>query len=168
MATPTAVEGDFFQALGIGLLRGRFFSDADNATSPLVVIVNQKLAEHYWPGQNPIGKILHRGLARSTNPWLTVVGEVENVKMGSADGRTAEQIYQPIKQWIASRPFAAATELNGSTGYIALRSAVPPATMENSLKAVLHNIDSQLPFTRCRPWNKLSPTAKHRAGSIQF
>jgi predicted permease len=146
MATPTGVEGDFFQALGIGLLRGRLFTDADNATSQLVVIVNQKLAEHYWPGQNPIGKRLHRGLAQTTNPWLVVIGEVENVKMGSPDGRTAEQIYQPIKQWIASRPFAAATELSGSTAYIVLRSVVPPATMENSLKAVVENIDSQLPL----------------------
>ncbi len=146
MATPSAVKGDFFQALGVRLLRGRLLTDADDAHAQLVVIVNRRLAEHYWPGEDPIGKRLHRGMAQSTNPWLTVVGEVEDVKMGSPDGRTAEQIYQPVAQWIASRPFAAATELSGSSGYIVLRTVLPPEQMQNTLRAAVRNIDSQLPL----------------------
>ncbi len=108
--------------------------------------MNRKLAEHYWPGQDPIGKRLHRGMAQSTNPWLTVVCEVEDVKMGSPDGRTAEQIYQPVAQWIASRPFAAATELSGSSGYVVLRTVLPPEQMESALRAAVRGIDSQLPL----------------------
>jgi hypothetical protein len=146
MATSSAIKSDLFQALGVHLLRGRLFTDADNAHAQLVVIVNRKLAEHYWPGEDTIGKRLHRGMAQSTNPWLTVVGEVEDVKMGSPDGRTAEQIYQPVAQWIASRPFAAATELSGSSGYVVLRSVLPPEQLENALRATVRSIDLQLPL----------------------
>ena len=64
-ATPFHVYGDSFQALGIPLLRGRFFTRADQADSQLVVIVNDKLAQHYWPNQDPVGKRLRMG---PTNP----------------------------------------------------------------------------------------------------
>ena len=144
MATPSAVWGDFFPALGIHLLRGRSFTEADNANAPLAVIVNRRLAEHYWPGQDPIGKRIHRGLSQSTNPWMTVVGEVDDVKLGAPDGRTAEQIYQPVRQWKASRPFAAATELEGSSGYIVLRAALLPEQLESALRATVHRLDPEL------------------------
>jgi predicted permease len=146
MVTPSAVLGDAFGALGIRLLRGRLFADGDDANSPLVVVVNRKLAEHYWPGQDPINKRLHRGSSQTRNPWLTVVGEVNDVKMGPPDGRTAEQIYQPVKQWTASRPFAAAAELNGSAGYIVLRAVTQPEQMQNALQATVRRIDAQLPL----------------------
>ncbi len=69
------VMGDYFRAAGIPILRGRAFTPADTATSPLVVVVNRTLAERYWPGQDPIGKRLHRGSAEATTlPWITVVG----------------------------------------------------------------------------------------------
>ena len=74
MAALTMVGGDSFQALGIRLLRGRLFTEADRTDSPLVAIVNHKLAEHYWPGQDPIGKRLRRGMPETATPWLTVVG----------------------------------------------------------------------------------------------
>ena len=55
------VMGNYFQAQGIPMIRGRDFTPADRDGAPLVVIVNRALAEHYWPGQDPIGKRLHRG-----------------------------------------------------------------------------------------------------------
>lgn len=144
MATPSAVAGDFFPALGVDLLRGRYFTESDNASSPLVVIVNRRLAAHYWPGQDPIGRRIHRGLLQSTNPWMTVVGEVDDVKLGTPDGKTAEQIYQPVTQWKASRPFAAEAELNGNSGHIVLRTALPPEQMENALRAAVRSLDPEL------------------------
>ncbi len=144
MATPSAVSGNFFPALGIRLLRGRVLTEADDARAPLAVVVNRQLAERYWPGQDPIGKRVHRGLSQSANPWMTVVGEVDDVKLGARDGRTAPQIYQPVAQWKASRPFAAATELDGSSGYIVLRTMMPPEQMENTLRATVRGIDPEL------------------------
>ena len=87
--------GDYFEAQGIKIIRGRDFTAADREDAPLVVIVNRTLAEHYWPGQDPIGKRLHRGGAEAVLPWLTVVGEIGEVKQLAADLPTAEQLYIP-------------------------------------------------------------------------
>ena len=70
---------------------GASLLESDNAGSPLVALVNRKMAERYWPGQDPIGKRLRRGLAETATPWMTVVGEVDDVKLGSprrGDGAT--------------------------------------------------------------------------------
>lgn len=92
------VFGDYFQAAGIPLLRGRYFRDSDTATSPLVVIVNRTLAEKYWPNQDPIGKRLYIGVAGSPMPWQTVVGEIGDIKQSGADQATLPQFYQPAGQ----------------------------------------------------------------------
>lgn len=151
MATNTQVEGDSFHALGIHLLRGRLLSEADRADSPLVAIVNHKLAEHYWPGENPIGKRLRRGMPETSTPWLTIVGEVGDVKLGSADGQTAEQFYQPATQVVASEGvFAATDELMANYGWTVLRTSVPPEQMENAMRAVIQKIDPQLTFFKVK------------------
>jgi predicted permease len=151
MAALTMVGGDSFQALGIRLLRGRLFTEADRTDSPLVAIVNHKLAEHYWPGQDPIGKRLRRGMPETATPWLTVVGEVGDVKLGSADGRTAEQFYLPATQGVASEGVLASTgELMAYDGWIVLRASVPPEQMEDAMRAVVQKIDPQLAFYKMK------------------
>jgi putative ABC transport system permease protein len=148
-ATPFHVYGDAFQALGIPLLGGRFFTPADQADSQLVVIVNDKLAQHYWPGQDPLGKRLRFGTPQMQTPWLTVVGEVAGVKQGSPDEPTKEQFYTPPEQvrpdWSS---LAAASDVFGNYGSIVLRTAMPAEQMENALRSTVSSIDSQLPLTQ--------------------
>jgi predicted permease len=147
MATVSLVQGDPFQALGIRLLRGRLFTESDKADSQLVAIVNRKLAEHYWPGENPLGKRLRRGMPETPTPWLTVVGVVDDVKLGSADGETAEQFYQPAtQQAISEGAFAPPGELTGTYGCIVLHTGTPPEQLENPLLAAVRKIDPQLPL----------------------
>ncbi len=147
MASMSMVLGDPFQALGIRLLRGRWFSQSDNTGSQLVAIVNRKMAQHYWPGQDPIGKRLRRGMPETATPWMTVVGEVDDVKLGSPDQETAQQVYQPVTQMVATEGvFAAAGELSAVYGYVVLRTGVAPEQMENALRAVVRNLDPQLPL----------------------
>ncbi|MBT9330726.1 ABC transporter permease [Paracidobacterium acidisoli] len=146
---PSQVMGDYFQAMGIPLLRGRFFTEADKAGSQLVVIVNQKVAERFWPGQDPIGKRLRWGMQETPTPWMTVVGEVGNVKQGSPDQDTSDQLYQPVSQMVASfGTFVSSSMLSGNSGNIALRSALPPEQMENALRSVVHAIDPQLALSQ--------------------
>ncbi len=83
--TMALVSGDYFRAMGIPLVRGRWFSDADKAGGELAVIVNRRLAEQSWPGQNPLGKRLRFGTPSMKSPWGTVIGEVADVKEGSPD-----------------------------------------------------------------------------------
>jgi predicted permease len=147
MAAMSLVESDPFEALGIRLLRGRVFTESDNAGSQLVAIVNRKMAERYWPGQDPIGKRLRRGLPDTSTPWMTVVGEVDDVKLGSADAETMPQVYQPVTQTVASEGvFASVSELSATDGWIVLRTRIAPEQMENTLRATVQKIDPQLPL----------------------
>ncbi|MGA2571370.1 MAG: ABC transporter permease [Terracidiphilus sp.] len=142
------VLGDYFQAEGIPLLRGRFFRDSDTATAPLVVIVNRTLAEKYWPNQDPIGKRLYIGVAGSQMPWQTVVGEVSDIKQSGADQATLPQFYQPASQRKPSiGRFAPPNMLYGNYGTVVLRGALPPEQMETSLRSVVHSLDPQLSLT---------------------
>jgi len=149
LATPMQVEGNYFTAMGIPLLQGRFFTEDDTASSQLVVIVNHKFAQHYWPGQNPIGKRMRFGTQEMQTPWLTVVGEVADVKEGSPDTPDKQQYYQPVAQAEASAgSFASPTDLNGNGGFIALRTSTPPEQMANLLQTTVRSIDPQLPLSQ--------------------
>jgi predicted permease len=148
-ASPSQVGGDFFKAMGIPLLHGRYFAESDNPGSELVVIVNHEFAERYWPHQDPIGKRMRIGTLKSGTPWMTVVGEVADAKLTSPDADASEQFYQPIQQLEKDAgAYAQPTDLNGTGGYIVLRSALPPEQMENSLRAVVRSIDAQLPLNQ--------------------
>ncbi len=149
LATSAQVEGGYFAAMGIPLLRGRFFTPADKAGAQLVVIVNHKLAQQSWPGQDPIGKRMRLGTQSMQTPWSTVVGEVADVKEGSPDAPSKQQWYMPVDQTEAmAGSLASPTDLNGNGGYIALRTAMAPEPMENALRATVRSIDPQLPLTQ--------------------
>jgi predicted permease len=148
-ASPSQVIGDYFKAIGIPLIRGRYFTESDNANNQLVVIVNHEFAEHYWPHQDPIGKRMRVGTVKSGTPWMTVVGEVADAKLTSPDADASDQFYQPVAQLEKDAgPVALPTDLNGNSGYIVLRSALPPEQMENALRATVRSIDAQLPLTQ--------------------
>jgi predicted permease len=148
-ASPSQVIGDYFRAMGIPLRHGRLFTEADNATSQLVVIVNHEFAQHYWPRQDAIGKRLRIGTQKQPTPWITVVGEVADAKLTSPDADASEQFYLPVAQLEKDiGPFAQPTDLNGNAGYIVLRSALPPEQMENALRKAVRSIDAQLPLTQ--------------------
>jgi predicted permease len=146
-AAMSMVESDPFAALGIRLLRGRVFTESDNAGSQLVAIVNRKMAERYWPGLDPVGKRLRRGMPETSTPWMTVVGEVDDVKLGPRDTETMPQVYQPATQAVASEGvFASFGELSATDGWVILRTRMAPDQMENILRATVRQIDPQLPL----------------------
>jgi predicted permease len=149
LATVAQVIGDYLPAMGIPLLRGRFFTDADKASAQLVVMVNRKLAQHYWPNQDPIGKRLRIGTPEMKTPWLVIVGEVADIKLSSPDQPTKEEYYLPVDQLEEDfGTLASPGDLNGNGGYIVLRSTFPPEQMENALRAAVRSIDPQLPLTQ--------------------
>ncbi len=149
LATPIQIQGDYMQAMGTPLLAGRLLTPADNENSQLVAIVNHKLAEHYWPGGNAIGKRLRMGMQETSTPWVTIVGEVADVKEYSPDVPDKEQYYESIDQFEKSLgTFASPVDLQGNGGYIALRTAMEPEQMENTLRVTVRSIDAQLPLTQ--------------------
>jgi predicted permease len=149
LATTVQVEGDYFRAMGIPLLHGRFFTPDDKDGAELVVIVSRKLAEQSWPGQNPIGKRLRLGTQSMQTPWAVVVGEVADVKEQSPDMPLKQQYYTTVEQSeTMAGSLGSPTDLNGNGGYIAVRTAMPPEQMENALRTTVRSIDSQLPLTQ--------------------
>lgn len=153
---PSQVLGDYFAAAGIPLLRGRLFTPADRAGSPLVVIVNRTLAETYWPGRDPIGKRIHIGVADTPTPWMTVVGEIGDVKQGTAEDATVAQFYQPIGQFKETLgQFATPEMLNGASDFILVQGQMQPEQMADSVRAVVRSIDPQLPLTQVESFDHI-------------
>jgi predicted permease len=152
MAIQVNVRGDYLQAMGVRLLRGRLVTPADTAKSQLVTLVTRNLAQHYWPGADPIGKRI-RVDSQETHkaPWITIVGEVADLKDVSPDATSAEQIYLPIDQVEADMGgWAVPTDLNLSWGYLALRTEMPPEQAASALNGALRSIDPQLALDQVR------------------
>ncbi|MGH9938782.1 MAG: ABC transporter permease, partial [Blastocatellia bacterium] len=84
------VTHGYFAAIGVPLRRGRLFAETDTATTPLVALVDEKLAEQYWPGEDPIGKRVRFG---PQSPWHTVVGVVGHVKHSQLNAESKGALY---------------------------------------------------------------------------
>jgi putative ABC transport system permease protein len=139
------VSGDYFRAIGIPLLAGRYFTRDDRANTPLVVIVNASMAKHCWPGQGVMGKRMHVGNPRKGYPWATVIGVIADTKLGARDEPTGDQWYAPDEQ-PATLFGNNATEalLQPAGGYLVVRSALPPEQMIGTLRATVAEIDPSL------------------------
>jgi putative ABC transport system permease protein len=75
------VSDDYFAAMGIPVRRGRVFNASDDSGTTRVTLVNRRMAERFWPGQDPIGKRLKaKSMEWKDPPWLTVVGVVGDVR----------------------------------------------------------------------------------------
>jgi predicted permease len=162
LATVSYLVGQPLQALGVPLLKGRWFTEDDREGKQSVIMVNQQLAQHYWPGQDPIGKKIRIGTPEMQTPWITVVGVVANVALASPDAPPTEQYYIPVAQ--AEQDYGSlanpATDVNGNGGYIVLRSALPPQQMENALRQTVRSIDPLLPLTHVQTMEEAISTSE--------
>jgi putative ABC transport system permease protein len=98
LAKSEAVTVDYFRTLNIPLLTGRTFTEYDNQESPGVVIINDALAHHYFPGEYPIGKRLKVGAIEVNDPWQEIVGVVRGVRTASLDAEPEPELYLPFQQ----------------------------------------------------------------------
>ena len=91
------VSDDYFRAMRIPLLRGRFFGPADDSGTTRVTLVNRAMAERFWPGQDPIGKRFKaKSMEWKDTPWLTVVGVVGNVRHWGLEQDVAGRALRPV------------------------------------------------------------------------
>jgi len=148
------VYGGYFQAMGIRLLDGRYFTLDDGPGKPLAVIVNQSMARHRWPGQRAIGQRMHAGNPHKGLPWATVVGIVADTKLAGPDQPTDDQWFTPANQPATLNGLDAPTKLaNPAGGFIALRSALPPEQMTQILRSAVAEIDPLLALQQVRSMN---------------
>jgi putative ABC transport system permease protein len=150
------VDGDFFHAMGIPLLAGRTFTANDRADTPLVVMVNETMAKHCWPGQQAIGKRMHVGNPKKGLPWATVVGIVADTKVGARDEPDADQWYLPADQpAILNGTEDSGNLLHSTWGIIAVRAALPPGQMAETLRATVAGIDPVLALQHVKPMSEV-------------
>ena len=143
-ADQRGVTPGFFEAMRIALARGRFFTDADNATAPPVAIVDEDFARRLWPGRDPIGQQIATGAVPNSTPvaplWRTVVGVVGHVKNSSLEQQGREQVYVPAEQ----RGFRT------GNAYLTIRAAGDPLALASTVQRQVHALDRSLPVFEVR------------------
>jgi predicted permease len=141
------VSPGYLEAMNTRLLRGRYFNDHDNETGPKTIIVDERLAQKFWPGADPVGKRMFQ----PTNPrdilkvdentkWMTVVGVVHEVQLEDLAGRKGSvgAYYLPAAQ-IAPR---------GLT--LAIKTTADPESVLRSVRAELQKVDPAMPLANVR------------------
>jgi predicted permease len=118
----------YFSAMAIPLVSGRFFTNDDTSRTDDLAIVNQAFAKKYFANRNPIGGRINTDDHHVH--WSTVIGVIGDVRHTSLEEAPAPQIYSPV---------AAAGD-----GYIAVRSVLPPKAMAAEIRSTLHSIDPNL------------------------
>jgi predicted permease len=122
-----SISPGYFRTVEMPLVLGRDFTPADDAGAPPVVIVNQTLADRFWPGENPIGKRLQSLAARNAfGPLLEVVGLARNAKYATVGEAPKAFVYFPLAQQYKSRVtlLVKATGRDSTAVLTAVRSAV--------------------------------------------
>ncbi|HWC96061.1 MAG TPA: ABC transporter permease [Candidatus Sulfopaludibacter sp.] len=136
-ADERVVANHYFEAMGIPLRRGRFFNDGDTPDKPRVAIVDEHLAQQYWPNQDPIGKRIHM-VQRTAEPWQTVVGVVGQIKHESLDGDSRIAFYLSHTQSV-SRALT-----------VTLHSGSDPAGLTGAVRQEIRAVDPDLPMYSVR------------------
>ena len=145
----TWTAGSYFEALGIPLKQGRFFTDGDGRTGERVIIINEMLARSLWPTQSAVGRQIKWGGETSPAPWMTIVGVVGNVKQATLDRPTIAQAYEPFYQ--LSDPIAANTIISlFRTVNLVVRSDREPDALVARVREEIQRLDPALPITHAR------------------
>jgi predicted permease len=139
------VLGDYFQTMGIPILRGHSFESSDAQSSGLAAIVNKTLADTFWRGRDPIGQRL-RICCSDQAPWFTVVGVAADVKQGGIDKKAGTEIYFSLDQ-MARR---GGRDRLIETMHVVLRTTAAFDDTAPFIRAAVREIDPAVPIVRLR------------------
>jgi putative ABC transport system permease protein len=129
------VSPDYFRTLETPLVKGRFFSAADTADAPHVVIINQALAKRYWPNEEAVGKRIKVGGDKN---WSSVVGIVADIRHRGLDTAALPEYYVPLAQ----APYG--------TMILALRSTQDPRSLTSAIRREVRAVDAAQPIAHVR------------------
>jgi predicted permease len=152
-AHPRSVTPGYFSAMGITLLSGRGFTNADGASAPKVAVVNDTMARRYWPGQSPVGRRIRLIGAEG---WIEVVGVVADVKHWGLDATVNPEMYLPETQYV-SRVLTFAVATDGD-----------PASLAAAVRERVRSVDPNLPLSNVRTMADVAAgsVASRRAGML--
>jgi putative ABC transport system permease protein len=139
-AMPQKVTPGYFEIMGIGLLEGRTFNEADRPDAPLAVIVNETMAREHWPGRSALGGTIK--MLNETSPWATVVGVVRDVRSSGFLGRVPPTMYFPHAQSEASAHYVPAQMS------LVIRSGGAPETVVPAVRQIVRELEPAAPISR--------------------
>ena len=131
------VSEGYFATIGVPIVRGRGFLDSDRPDTPLVSVVNQQLAKHYWPGQDALGKRFH--LRSATGPLVQIVGIARMSKYFWIAEPPQDFLYLPYTQ-----------DKQNAMTIVAESSAPDAANLAPVLREVVRGIDPGMPVFDAR------------------
>ena len=131
----TVVTPDYFRTMGIPLLSGRDFNDADAKDSPNVTIIDERLAREYWPNESPVGKRVRFGPPEDNEPWHTIVGVVGTVRHQRMQEDTRKSVYLPHQK----------IPVGGLA--LVLRTTSNPQELTGAIRREVAQLDSDLPVS---------------------
>jgi putative ABC transport system permease protein len=125
----------YFRTVHVPLVAGRFLQDTDGSDAPKVALVSEGLAKRWWHNESPIGKHIHIGGPKATNPWLTIVGVVGDMVHDPYDRQPRRSIYVPFQQnsplWMD----------------VGVRTAGDPMLLAPAVTAAIRSVDREQPIT---------------------
>jgi len=133
-ASFTPISANYFDTMGIQTSAGRVFSETEMNDTPAVAVINDSLARHLWPGENPIGKRLRQGAANSQAAWREVVGVVADVKQKGLEQEPPMQVYLPLSL------------RNSSSVGLVVRTEGEPLALTKSVEQTIRSLDNDLPL----------------------
>jgi putative ABC transport system permease protein len=136
------VTPEYFQAMGIPLLRGRLLSDSDRDRH--VAVVSASVADKIWPGENPLGKQFRPG---PDWPLAEVVGVVGDIRTLSLDQVPVLMVYEPIGP--------GSPKWRGSRGSLVVRAVIPPASLASAMRDTIRKVDAGVPIAQLRPMTEI-------------
>jgi predicted permease len=139
------VSPGYLRTLGVRLLGGRDFTDADSDIAPRVAMINARLARDLFPGQDPVGKRFIAGRPDPTKEpaWITIVGVVDDTRMYGLANPSRLEIYRPLAQ-------TAPDEMD-----LMVKSRLEPASLTASIRGVLAAIDRNQPISSTSAMDQL-------------
>ena len=152
MAVFRAVLPGYFRTLNVPILQGRDIADSDTLNSQGVVVVNQWLAQHHWPGQDAIGKQLALGDSNADLKWLTVVGVVKNTVRGQWTEPPEDELYIPYLQ---DRAYMAEGGSPFSYLTLVIRTHGDPAAMAPVIRRIVAGMDPNAPLSEVQTMDEV-------------
>jgi len=157
VASYTIVSPDYFKTANVQL-RGRAFTDADDAASPPVVIISEAMAREFWPGEDPVGHLM--GLPDPRWQNMTIVGVAGDVKKFALSDSPGPEMYVPYKQ----KPYPSMLTMS-----FVLRTRRAPVGLSNELQQAVKSVDPELPVANVQPMVELvsrSMSAQRLSASV--
>jgi len=150
VAVPQQVTPSYFEAMGLRVIEGRGFTDADRESGPYVGVVSRSLAALLWPNVDAVGKRFRVG---GDSTFMTVVGVVDDIRAGGFNDTPAPTMYFAYPQTRETAYFMPRS-MN-----LVIRTSGDPLRIANQVKAIVHSLDATVPVSNVRTLEQVVGTS---------